>query len=109
MDKKIAVIILFLSFLLITSPVFAVTIKNPLAAGGVNDIPTLFKKIITGLGELIIFLGGIMIVVAGFLFMTSAGSPEKINTAKKALTYAIIGIIVGLTATGIAETIKSIL
>lgn len=43
-------------------------------------------------------LAGIMIVVAGVMFVTSAGSPEKAGKAKSMLTYSVIGFAVALLA-----------
>ncbi len=37
-------------------------------------------------------LGGF--IFAGYLFMTSQGQPEKLETAKKSLTFSIIGLLV---------------
>lgn len=91
--------------------VAAVTIPNPLCSGGscVNNFGDLLLKIASGVGVLIASLGTIMIIVAGILFLTSAGSPTKMETAKKALTYAIIGIAIGLAATAIVQIIWGIL
>lgn len=36
----------------------------------------------------------VMIIYAGFLFMTSSGDPEKISTAGKALTAAFVGLVI---------------
>jgi hypothetical protein len=38
-------------------------------------------------------LSGVMLVWAGFLWMTSAGDPEKIGTAKKIITGVVSGIL----------------
>ena len=79
-------------------------IGNPLSY---SDFPTLFGGIATELGKVIAILGGIMIIVAGIMYLTSAGSSERIGTAKKALMYAIAGIIVGLVALVVTDIIKS--
>jgi len=50
-----------------------------------------------------------MIIVAGIFYATSAGNPEGVNKAKAALTYAVIGIVIGLAASGIVVIIKTIL
>ena len=50
-------------------------------------------------------VGTVVIVYAGFLFMTSSGEPAKIKAAKDALFFAILGIIVGLSARGIVAVI----
>jgi hypothetical protein len=36
-------------------------------------------------------------VIAGLLYLTAAGDEDRISKAKKALTYSIIGVIVGLS------------
>ena len=81
----------------------AVVIPNPLS--GVNNFTQLLLKITQAVGALVGALGTIMIIVAGILFLTSAGSPERIKTAKTALVYAIAGIAIGVSATAIVQTI----
>lgn len=83
-----------------------VSIPNPL---NVWDLRTLLLNIAGGVGTLIASLSVIMIVWAGILFLTSAGKPEAINKAKAALTYAIIGIVVGISASAIAQIVLNIL
>jgi Na+/proline symporter len=39
-----------------------------------------------------------LIVVAGYMFITSAGEPEKLDKARKALTAAIVGMIIVFAA-----------
>ena len=47
----------------------------------------------------------IMFVYSGILFAIAAGDPSKVTSARKALTFAIIGLFVGI----IAFSVKSIL
>ena len=110
MNKKITSIIIFIGlFCLVSFALAQVTIENPLKAGGVNDFPTLLGKILTGVTDIVATLSVIMLTIAGILYLTSAGSPEKINVAKKALGYAIIGIVIALAATAIKDTILLII
>ena len=44
--------------------------------------------------RLAIIAAGIMIVFYGILFLTSRGNPQVMATAKKALSWAIVGILV---------------
>lgn len=48
-------------------------------------------------------IAAVYILIAGFSYITSSGNPEKVQTATKSITYAIIGIIV----VGLAFAIKS--
>ena len=86
-----------------------VTIINPLEAGGVNNFDQLLTKIITGVAGIVASLSVIMIIIAGILYLTSAGSPERIGVAKKALIYAIVGIVIAIAAESIAIIIKTTL
>lgn len=111
MNKKVIYSVVFVSlFCLVTITAGqGVVIPNPLARGGVNTFGDLLAKIATGVGMLIATLGTIMLVVSGILYLTSAGSPERMGTAKKALIYAIVGIVIGLAAAAIVEIIKNII
>ncbi|MCX6721091.1 MAG: pilin [Candidatus Staskawiczbacteria bacterium] len=81
-------------------------ICNPISS---NNFGELLTKIADGVGTLVASLGTIMLIVAGILYLTSAGNPERMGTAKKALTYAIIGIAIGLAAKGIVAAVKEAL
>ena len=72
-------------------------------SGGPQDLTTTIGTIIsTVLGLLgIIFL--ILAVYAGFLWMTSQGSEEKVKKAQQILTSSIIGLIITLAAYAIAD------
>lgn len=94
--------ILILSFLvLIFSPVLALSqieIPNPLTATSFEE---LINNIIDFLFTLAIPLAALMIIVAGFYFVTAAGKPEQITTAKKIILWTLIGFLIILCAKGI--------
>jgi len=107
MNKKALYLFSVMSLFCITSTALAVTIPNPL--GDTKTFCQLLTKIAGQVGMLIASLGAIMIIVAGILFLTSAGSTEKLTKAKAALTYAIVGIAIGVSATVIVKVIQEIL
>jgi len=51
----------------------------------------------------------IIFLYAGFLFLTSGGDEEKVKKAKRAVTYAIVGLVIVLIGAGFITLIKSIL
>jgi len=57
----------------------------------------------------LIILSIIMIVVAAYMYLTSNGDPEKVGKATKSLTYAAVGIAVGILAKAIPVLIGSII
>lgn len=110
MNKKFVLISVFVSLFCFASLALAQggggTITNPL---GFDTFSGLLTNMATEVGAVIATLGAIMIIVAGILYLTSAGSPERIGVAKKALIYAIIGLVVGLSSQAIIDTIKEII
>lgn len=103
MNEKIAGTLIFYSLFCFAG--FA--LAGITAPGVPQDFTTLLDNIITGVGTIMASLGGLMVVIAGFLFMTSAGNPGRLATAKTALFYAIIGIVIGGLASAIAAVIKT--
>lgn len=47
------------------------------------------------------------IIYAGFLFVTAAGNPEKIKTARSALTWAVVGGVILLGANVIMTVVRN--
>jgi len=101
--KKIVVSLLLLSVLLVPAMAFAqpnVTINS--LEGLVNAIKGPLW-VVFGLIALIAF------VVAGILFLTAAGNPEKIAQARTAFLWGIVGVVVGIVAYSIISIIETAL
>lgn len=109
MDKKNIFIIVFVVFLAIANSTTAAAVKldNPL--GATDTICELLTKISKAVAGLVGAISVIMIIVAGIMYLLSAGSPEKMGTAKKAFFYAIIGLVIAISAGAIVNTIKSVI
>lgn len=105
MNKKIISLVVLVGLFCLVGVALG-QITAPL--GVPKTFPELFTKIATAVGGLIAGLGTVMIIIAGILYLTSAGSPERVGTAKKALIYAVIGIAVGLAAVSIVNIVKNI-
>ena len=78
-----------------------VTIPSSVPAGpSVKDLAT------NAINALIFIAGiasGIVIIIGGFMYIVSAGNPDRTKTAKDAILYAIIGLIISLAAFGIVN------
>ena len=59
--------------------------------GGFNALLT---KIINVISVIVGVVAVIMIIVGGFRYITSGGSPDKVTGAKNTILYGIIGLIV---------------
>jgi hypothetical protein len=55
------------------------------------------------------FIGIIGFVISGILYLTAAGDEGKMGTAKNAMTYSIIGVIVGILGYVMIQAINSML
>lgn len=79
--------------------------KEYAGCSGSKDI----SKAIANVLNSIIAVGGIVavifIVVGGFKYMTSAGDPGKIESAKKTIIYALVGLIVCALAFAITNIV----
>lgn len=94
--KLLSILILFLLSL---DPVLvsAIEFENPL---GYDTFQELIYAIIDFLFNLSIPLASLMILVAGFYYITAAGKPERIQTAHKIILWTLIGFLIILSAKG---------
>ena len=97
MKKVISLLILGAVLMPLLAGAAEIKIDNPL---GYDDFDELIKRIIIFTRQVATAVAPIMIIVAGFFFITSAGDPEKINTAKRLLLWTLIGFGVILLAEG---------
>jgi hypothetical protein len=97
MNKKILSLIL-LGSVVLPSVVFAV--KSP-------------QQMVAAVADIAIYIGTAIVVIgwvmAGILYLTSMGSPDKAKTARQALIYAIIGTVVVVIARMGFDTIQTFL
>lgn len=49
----------------------------------------------------------LLVVYTGFLFVTAQGNPTKLQEARKALGWTVVGAVVVLSAQGIALAVKA--
>lgn len=102
--KKIFFGILTVS-LLIPFAIQAVTIPNPLKADTFED---LLNSIIDFIFYLALGITPLMIVIAGFYFITAEGNPAKIETGKTLIKWALIGLIIVICAKGLIQLLQEI-
>jgi|SRR3989344_4775760 len=87
---------------------FTLKIPNPFS-GNINSIQDLFDATVTFLyfvaGPIVV----IMIILSGLFFLFARDQADKITTAKRILTYALVGFAIILIGRGFIALIKSIL
>ena len=106
--KKIALGLILLSVLLLPVATLASDIS---AVPTPPAIPTtlvgLGEAIVRALWVVFVVIAIIMFVVAGILFVTSQGSPEKVALARQSFIWGIAGVVVAILAYTIVSVISS--
>lgn len=110
MNKKILNSIFWSTLVLciLITPVF-ISAEDGAAAGGSDKASQAIKNVETAfvnIGASIIIIGWI---IAGILWLLSAGSPEKTGLAKKALIACVIGTILVAVASKSCEILNALL
>jgi len=105
--KKRKLLALSLVLISLASPVLGFTLENPLT--GINSIQDLVQNITNFIFSLAIFVAPAMIVIGAFMFMTSAGDPEKVKKSKQLIIWTVVGLLVILFSRGLLSLIRSVL
>ena len=101
-----------IALLVITAPVAIAAddtfkIVNPL--GDKTTFSDIITRITGFANDILAPLATIMVLVAGFLYMTAGGDPEKLRKAHKTLIWALVGIAIVILSNGAETVIKSVL
>lgn len=83
----------------------AFKLKNPLS--GTDSIQGFLLNVLDAVVYIMIPVIVVMMIYAGFLFVTARGNSEKLGQAKNALLYTVIGAAIVLGAKGFALAIES--
>lgn len=98
--KKILTGIISVVTVMSAKTALAVSFWDPSASLGLSkgDLVSTVVNIILWVLGILGLVAVIMILIGGFRWMTAGGNEEKVETAKKILTAAIIGLIIVLLA-----------
>ena len=77
-------------------------ITNPISASSIDQLITNFIDLLRTIS---FPLGIVIVIIAAYLFVTSAGNEEQLRTAKKTILYLFIGFLFIILARAIAEII----
>ena len=82
----------------------AVYLENPLS-GNINSLPELIKSLL----NIVLIIGtplvALAIIFAGFMLVAAQGNPEKLQKARQALLWAVVGGAVLLGSYVLAQAI----
>lgn len=103
--KKVIFLIFLFSLLM---PLFtkAITIESPIQY---KTFEELINTIINFIFWVAIAIAPVVIIIAGFYFLTSGGDPEKLRKAKQIILFTFIGLLIVLSGKGIISLIRQII
>jgi uncharacterized membrane protein len=76
---------------------------------GATTFTELIGNLIDFLFTIAVIVAPILLVVAGVIFMTAAGEPSRVATARRMLLWTVIGFGIILISKGLVEVLKGIL
>jgi len=88
-------------------PVLAFAISSQVAPteGSIGSMASLVTKIENFVWVVFGLIAVIAFVTAGILFLTAGGQPEKVQSARSAFIWGIVGVVVGIIAYSILAII----
>lgn len=84
----------------------SVIIKNPLEF---NTVEEFLGAVLSGARKIIVVLALVFIVIGAIMYVVSAGQSGMMETAKKTITMAMVGLAIGIAAPSFLKEISSIL
>ena len=88
---------------LAASPAFAqVNTSISITGYGTNDPETIVINLLNWVLGILALIAVVLILIGGFRWMTAAGNEEKVESAKKLLVAAVIGLVILMAAWGIS-------
>ena len=104
--SKIALV----SLAVLLLPVMALAIAQPTAnptGAAVGDLTAIINSVLRTMWVVFAAIAVICFLVAGILFLTAGGQPEKIQSARNAFIWGIAGVVVGIIAYSIIAIVGS--
>lgn len=109
--KKIKLTFVALSILLL--PVMALAQMEQNAPGGpgtsIGSLQQVIHDIENAAGLVFGAIAVICFIIAGVLFLTAGGVPEKVQAARSAFMWGIAGVVVGILAFSIIAVVGSMI
>ena len=109
--KKIKLTLVSLTILLL--PVMALAQMEPIAPGGpggtIGSLQQIIHDVENAMGLIFGAIAVICFLIAGILFLTAGGVPEKVQAARSAFMWGIAGVVVGILAFSIIAVVGSII
>ena len=74
-----------------------------------DDILSLIGRVGDWISAIVLALAITFILVSAFQFLTAAGNPEKISSARNMLIYALVAVAIAAVAWGLPDLVQSLI
>jgi hypothetical protein len=103
-------IIFSLLIVLAFSPItaFALNMPGQPGVGAAINPWAIFENILNFIWPIFVGVAILMFIYAGFMFLTANGEPGKVATARHALVWGIVGVLVALLAFSLVTILASL-
>jgi len=98
---------LILSSVLLASAALSVSAQYIPVYGQPIEFSDVLESILSFMWIAFCVLAIIMFVVAGILFLTALGDPQKIATARSAFIWGVVGILVAIVAYSVVQILEN--
>lgn len=88
-------------FLTVASPVFA-------ESAGTGQVVNFLQSVVQLLVTLAGVLAAVFLVVGGIKYITSSGNPLTLEEAKKTILYALVGLVISISAYVIVDIVSGL-
>ena len=112
MKRNLAILILAGLLLMPTVLLGATQIEEPPDPPPIKtllDLVTIMNKVGEYIFAIVFALSIIFILVSAFQFLTAAGNPERITSARQVLIYALVAVGIAVVAWGLPKIILALL
>ena len=83
-----------------------VKFENPITS---NTLDKVVGSLIDFVFSLAVIICPIVIIIGGFIFVTASGDPKKVETGKKVIFWALVGLAVAVLAKGSILLLRALL
>ena len=74
-----------------------------------QQVSNAVSRVAEFLSTLLFAVSVIVVIIAGFMYLTAGGNEQQVTKANKTLTYAVVGLVVGASAYSLPYLIQNIL
>jgi hypothetical protein len=101
-------LIAFLLFSIVIQTQAQISFTNPLRPGNIS-YEEMLARVLSWVFGFALAIGVLMIIIGGYMMVTSGGDPQKFASGRKTVVYALSGVAIVAVSRGIIALVEQIL